>query len=372
MTGSAAPAAPAAAARLQQLGADIGALAGMVRGSASPGEKEAAVWAQARLYEAGLEHVALEPYRWPRTWVWAHLAHVLAGLSRRRAVRVAAAISYELECSGRLPWLSRWVAPQGHGLNVAGLIPARGKVERTFVLLAHLDAQRSGWMWDPRLGKPSAKRRAQSPAGALSAFAILTGARPLIALTAAALADTALRPTVPGANDNASGVAAVLACAQRLAADPLPHTEVLVALVGAEESGMGGMRAFLRDHPLDPQRSFVLSLDTVGSGTPVVARAEGTVLPHAYRDEDLRVVERGARAAGLEPPERWRIGAWTDPILARQAGIPAVSMLSVGPGGAYTNYHRMTDVPERVDLDCVARCAAIAESTARTFAAAAA
>lgn len=364
MTGPAAPAAPAA------LHDDIAALAGMVRGSASPGEKAAAQWAQARLWDAGLEHVALEPYRWPRTYVWAHLAHVLAGLSRRRALRLAAAISYELECSGRLPWLSRWVAPQGHGLNVVGWIPARGVVERTFVLVAHLDAQRSGWMWDPRLvgAGTSAKRRAQGPAGALAALAILTGARPLLALTGAALADTALRPTVPGANDNASGVAAVLETARRIAADPLPHTEVLVALVGAEESGMGGMRAFLRDHPLDPARDFVLGLDTVGSGTPIIARAEGTVLPHAYRSDDLALVERAARAAGIAEPERWRIGAWTDPILARHAGIPAVSLLSVGPDGAYPNYHRMTDTPDRVDLACVARCAQIAEATARTFA----
>ena len=35
----------------------------------------------------------------------------------------------------------------------------------------------------------------------------------------------------------------------------------------------------------------------------------------------------------------------------------------------YTHYHRMDDVPEHVDLACVARCAAIAEGTARVFAA---
>ena len=46
---------------------------------------------------------------------------------------------------------------------------------------------------------------------------------------------------MPGANDNASGVAAVLDVARALAAEPLDHVEVHVGLVGCEESGMGGM-----------------------------------------------------------------------------------------------------------------------------------
>ena len=238
--------------------ADIAALAGMVRDSAGAGERRAAVWARGRLLAAGLEDVALEPYWWSRTYAWTHLLHLLAGLSRRRAVRAAALVSYALEAGGRLQWLG------------------------------HL----------------------------------------------------------------------------------LPGTEVLVVLPGAEESGMGGMRAFLAAHALEPGRTFVLGLDTVGSGTPVLAAAEGAVLAHRYRDADLDLVARGAAAAGLPAPERWRIAGWTDPILARFAGLPAASMLSVGPGGMYTRYHRMDDLPHYVDLRCVEACARIAESPARVYAAA--
>jgi Peptidase family M28 len=352
---------------------DIRALAGMVRDSAEAGERAAAAWVHERLTEAGVEDVAREPYHHPRTYVWSHLAHALAGLSRRRAVRLLAALSYELEVSGRLQWTQR-LAPHGHGLNVVARLPAAGPVERTLVLVAHLDAQRSGLVWDPRIIEAGASRRlatkAMTPAALAEALVIASGVRPLVALNVAALLDTGLRPTVPGANDNASGVAAVLELARRLRTAPLPATEVLLAFVGAEEAGMGGMRQFLADHPLDPARSFVLGLDTVGSGTPIIARAEGGVLPHRYRDEDLALVERAADAAGLERPERWRVGAWTDPILARLAGVPAVSMLSVGERGMYTRYHRMDDVPEHVDVACVERCVALAEATAHRFAAA--
>ena len=350
---------------------DIAALAGMVRDSAGAGERAAAVWARKRLLAAGLEDVALEPYWWPRTYAWTHLVHLLAGLSRRRAVRAAALVSYALEAGGRLQWLPR-LLPQGHGCNVVGLIPAAGRAERTLVLVAHLDAQRSGLMWDPRIVEAGEGRRtrtrAMSPAGLPAAVAIALGIRPLVLAQAGFLVDTALRPTVPGANDNASGVAAVLELARRLAADPLPGTEVLVVLPGAEESGMGGMRAFLAAHALEPGRTFVLGLDTVGSGTPVLAAAEGAVLAHRYREADLDLVDRGAGAAGLPAPGRWRIAGWTDPILARFAGLPAASMLSVGPAGMYTRYHRMDDVPQHVDLGCVEACVRVAESTARVYA----
>ena len=352
---------------------DISALAGMVRDSADAGERAAAAWARDRLVEAGIEDVALEPYRWPRTYAWTHLLHVLAGLSRSRAVRAAALVSYALEAGGRVQWLPR-LLPRGEGCNVVARIPAAGRPRRKLVLVAHLDAQRSGLMWDPRIVEAGEGRRtrarAMSPAGLPAAVAIALGIRPLLLANVAFLLDTATRPTVPGANDNASGVAAALEAARELAADPLPDTEALIVLPGAEESGMGGMRAFLAGHALDPARTFVLGLDTVGSGTPVLAAAEGAVLAHRYRETDLDLVARGAEAAGLPAPERWRIAGWTDPVLARFAGLPAASLLSVGPRGMYTRYHRMDDLPEHVDLACVEACVRVAESTARVYAAA--
>ena len=352
---------------MERLSDDVRALAGMVRDSAGAGERAAAEWVQQRLFDAGVPDAALEPYRWPGTHAWAHLPHFAAALGGGRALAAAAAVSYELDQSGRFQWVQR-LLPKGEGLNAVGRVPARGIAERTFVLVAHVDAQRSGVIWDPRVTEAGATRRlrtrSMTPSAALGALAIALRLRPLLWLGVALVLDTATRPTVPGANDNGSGVAALLELARRLSEDPLERSEVLLVFPGAEEAGMGGMRAFLRDHPLDPARTFVLGLDTVGSGTPILAAAEGSVLAHRYREEDLALVER---AAGDAPPQRWRIAGWTDPILARFAGLPSASMLSVGPKGFYTRYHRMDDLPEHVDFACVARCVDVAEATARAF-----
>jgi Zn-dependent M28 family amino/carboxypeptidase len=52
-----------------------------------------------------------------------------------------------------------------------------------------------------------------------------------------------------GADDNASGVAALLAIAESFAADP-PRHDVILALVDAEEGGMRGSRVLVSDPPV--------------------------------------------------------------------------------------------------------------------------
>lgn len=174
---------------------------------------------------------------------------------------------------------------------------------------------------------------------------------------------------MPGASDNATGVAAVFALVERLVADPLPGVEVLVVLPGAEESGMGGMAAWLRDarSELVPARTLVLGLDTLGAGEPMVATAEGPLWRVRYRPDDVALAELAAVRAGLSRPRRFRIGGWTDPVLARLAGLPAISLLSLR-GRGFTEYHLPTDTPERVDWESVERCLELAHALTREWA----
>ena len=78
---------------------------------------------------------------------------------------------------------------------------------------------------------------------------------------------------------------------------------------------MGGMAAWMRaeGEALDPSRTLVLGLDTVGSGEPVVLEAEGGLWPVRYREQDVALA---AERAGLR---RWRLGRLDRPG-ARRAG----------------------------------------------------
>ena len=368
------------------LRADIEALSAIERGSAGPGERSSAEWVAQRLREEGGEDVRLECFPYQGTFAHAQALHYAAGLltalGAPRPLAAAALLSFELDFSGRSQWI-RGLLPQTEGTNVVARLGARGERLRTLVLVAHHDAARTGLMWDPRLlaaGDRTAARTGRHPSLALPAEVALIlaalaggrGGRPsrrlrrvLRGLSAGVLAsaiglalDQARSATVPGANDNASGVAAVLALAGRLAGARPEGLEVIVLICGCEESGMGGMGAWLRahGHTLDPATTLVLGLDTVGSGEPVVLEAEGGLWPVRYGEREVELGER----AGLR---RWRIGGWTDPVLARLHGLAALSVLSVRDGG-FPRYHLPTDTPERVDLGCVAACTEAAHTIA--------
>ena len=240
------------------------------------------------------------------------------------------------------------------------------------MLVAHHDAAHTGLMWHPALAGAGGSERGRPsfallPELAMAAIAVgpralRTPARLLLGLATVLSLQVARGATVPGASDNATGVAAVLALVERFAAEPLPGVEVVALLTGAEESGMGGMAAWMRSEGtlLDPASTLVLGLDTLGAGEPMVASAEGPLWRVDYRGEDLELADAGAARAGLGPPRRFRIGGWTDPVLARLAGLPAISLLSLR-GNAFSDYHLPTDTPDRVDWESVDACLALAE-----------
>lgn len=372
------------------LAPDVEALAAMERGSAGPGEETAARWAAGRLVECGVAAVGLEHYCGRTTNSWSFAAHSAVALVAQRlgglpgaGLALGSLASLERDVSGRAPWRRRW-AGGSEGANASGRIPASGDRRGAVVLVAHLDTAKTGLAWHPLVTQFGARgnlaRRRMAPVMGLQRLAIAGSAvaallprrsrlRRLVAVPSAALnllaialnLDIARSPVVPGANDNASGVAAALAVAQAFAGSPPENVDLEIALVGSEEVGMGGFHAWLerRAESLDPGTTLVLGVDTVGSGTPIVAGAEGAVATHRYPDDALDLVDEGALLAGEPEPGRWRIGGWTDPLLALHRGYPAASILSIGPG-YYPHYHHPTDLPEFVDYGCVAACARIA------------
>lgn len=378
---------------------DVEALAAMTRSSARPGEWQSATWLAERLARAGAAQVTVHRYRYQRSYGLVHGLHNLGGLAAAvrggpagLALAMGTLVSYEREVSGRSQWLRRWL-PGGLGANVTARIPAAGRRRGTLVLVAHHDAANTGWVWHPRLvasgGARHLRRRRVDPFMAPIEFALAlaglggllrrrsrTGrasraaAAAVLAFATAADADVARSQTVPGASDNATGVAVCLDLARALVQRPLEHVEVAVVFPGSEEAGMGGMAAFLdsRDGArLRPGSTFLLGLDTLGAGSPIVCTGEGAMREQRYRPVDVRLVEEGAAMAGEPLPARWRIGAWTDPILAVHRGLPSVSLLSMGPG-YFPHYHHPSDRPEHVDWGSVRSCARIAGGTLAAYA----
>ena len=313
----------------------------------------------------------MQPYRYSPRWTDAQGAHHLAGIVGPRWLAAVAGVSYALDFSGRLQW-SRALVPKGDGANAVARVHPRGRRERTLVLIAHIDTAQTGLMWHPAftgMWAKQAARTGKSPSPAtlpLLAFAAAAFApRPVRAVARAVLGlslgltlDVARNRAVPGANDNACAAAGLVDLIARFAAEPLERTEVIAVATGSEESGMGGAAAWLRraNGELDPATTLVVGLDQIGAGAPHVLTGEGPPLIARYRDDDV------ART-GLPT---YHSAGWTDPILARFAGLPAVSIVGVKDGG-FPNYHLPTDTPDRVDWDAVERCLGAARQIAADF-----
>jgi aryl-alcohol dehydrogenase-like predicted oxidoreductase len=91
------------------------------------------------------------------------------------------------------------------------------------------------------------------------------------------MADVGLRPTVPGADDNLSGVAGLLCAARALAADPPQDRRVLLLSTGAAESFLEGMIRFGERHfaRLPARQTWLLCLESVGSPALFTLDGEG-------------------------------------------------------------------------------------------------
>jgi hypothetical protein len=162
----------------------------------------------------------------------------------------------------------------------------------------------------------------------------------------------ATAPPEADANDNASGVAALLTCAEQLLARLPPATELVVAVTGARELRGAGLRAVCDAHSdwsRDATR-FVAFAD-VGAG-PL-----GWAPPAAGASAELTELARrvsASRAFGDLAPGTGR-GA-DDVGAAAAEGFPGLAISGVAIGG---------DAPERVYPSCVVRAADFGVAVAR-------
>jgi len=174
----------------------------------------------------------------------------------------------------------------------------------------------------------------------------------------------------PGADDNASGTAAVLAIAAWLTAHP-PSNSVIVALFDAEESGLLGARAFVASPPV-PIGQLVanVNLDMVGRNEKGELYAAGGT-PHPVMKP---LIAASAAVAPVKLIAGHDSGAtrdnWTnqsDQGAFQAKGIPWV-YFGVED---HPDYHRPTDFPDRIEPGFFFRCATtVAEFVRRLDAAA--
>jgi Zn-dependent M28 family amino/carboxypeptidase len=374
-------------------------LAPIDRTPCSPGERKAAEWIAARLRTAGIADVTLEEEpSWggsPPTLVAlgalgiAGAALVVANRRIAGALLAAGSIAGVLDEAENGPRIvRRAVRRRRTTVNVVARVENPG-ADRTLVVLAHHDAAQTGLLFDQTLQRkfnewfPGLLRRVKTQppqwwigvAGQLGALlgaargrrgAAATGFA-ITGLATCLVADVMRSPTVPGANDNLSAVGLIVAFAELLRDRPIPGLRVVLLSAGAEETLQDGIRGFMarHRHELDPDRTWMLNFDAIGSPRLIMLEGEGPFWMQEYADPSFRdLIERCAAEQGIVLERGYRARASTDSVITSRAGYPSACVCALNEWYAMSNYHLMSDTPDNLDYGTIAEATRIAYAVA--------
>jgi len=147
----------------------------------------------------------------------------------------------------------------------------------------------------------------------------------------------------PGADDNASGVAAMMELANLLGKSLKPQRTILFVAFTLEESGFLGSKYYVKNMKRFPAEKIigVLNLDTVGR-----LGDNKLLVINASSAREWRYIFMGAGyVTGVEADMVTQDLDASDQVSFVEAGVPAIQFFS----GAHSDYHRPSDTAEKID-----------------------
>ena len=368
-------------------------------------ERRAANYLADTLRKAG-RRADVDPIHVHPQYALVHAVHCLLGIAGSLvsleipplgfALVLAAALSMYLDLNTRL-YLIRRLFFRRASQNVLSRGP-RPDAPARVILCAHYDAAQTGRMFEPRTVERAARIQARLPfpigpfrlifwslasllpilgarmAGVDAAWLSLIQLLPTLVLIVSVflLVDVALSGVVPGANDDASGVATALSLAGELDRDRPEHLDVWVLLAGGGWSLHEGTRSFIRAHreQLPPDSTYFVFLDTVGAGQVRFEIATGWVVSFPMNRRLVEMCEALADA-DREGEDRYRARALRHPgfpgdgIAARVRGYAATTIACANELDIVPGVHTAADVPDRLDPAALERAHAFALALVR-------
>ena len=164
-----------------------------------------------------------------------------------------------------------------------------------------------------------------------------------------------------GADDNASGTAAVLAIAEALAREPR-RRNIAFAFWSGEELGLLGSSAFVANpaFPMDQVAAY-LNFDMVGRMRDNKLVVQATATSAAWPG----ILERANVAAGFDLVLQDDPHQPTDSASFNQANVATLNFFT----GAHADYHRPTDTADKINYEDLDRVATFAASIVKRIAA---
>jgi len=155
-----------------------------------------------------------------------------------------------------------------------------------------------------------------------------------------------------GADDDASGVIAVIEIARRLASGPRPKRTVIFMATTGEEAGLLGARWYM-EHPVVPNEALVANLEIEMIGRPdSLSGGRGRAWLTGFERSTMGEI-LAANGVPIGPDKRpeQSFFARSDNIAFARMGIPAQTLSSFN---MHEDYHQVTDDVRAVDFEHMA------------------
>jgi Zn-dependent M28 family amino/carboxypeptidase len=146
---------------------------------------------------------------------------------------------------------------------------------------------------------------------------------------------------------------------------------VMLVSCGAEEVIQGGIYSFAEKHvpSLDRDKTWVLTLECLGSPRLAMLEGEGTIMMEDYYDLRFRdLVAQIAHREGIPMRRGMRARSSTDAVVPSRAGYPTATLVSLDRYKAISNYHLHSDVPENLTYTTIQQALELTEAVARELA----
>ena len=171
----------------------------------------------------------------------------------------------------------------------------------------------------------------------------------------------------PGANDNGSGVLVLLELARRFSTHKPSNVSVRLLATGAEETGLFGIKAYLRRHKKELQKrnTLFINVETVGGGDLYWVDCEEFLGKVKYPKEGFDLLAQLEQQGVLPALPRVSLIAPTDGTTLVRAGFRILTLVGLENQSIPTHYHRVTDTFDKLDRQNLLKAADIIDSTAR-------
>lgn len=152
------------------------------------------------------------------------------------------------------------------------------------------------------------------------------------------------REISPGAADDASGVVTILESLRALGAGPPLRNDLVVLITDAEELGLLGAEAFVREHPWLDDVALVISIEMRGGGGPSMMFETGA--ENGWAIDALRRANPRPAANSIAFEIYKRMPNDTDFTPFKKAGKQGLNFAGVARANVY---HQVYDSPENLD-----------------------